>query len=102
MLTGFYFGERGATRQKARRCDELLELVSLPKKYRLRVVLTLAEEKWLELARSLATNPRLLLRNEVLGGQSNSELLRRIAVFRDIHAKGTPIVMIEHVIRALV
>jgi branched-chain amino acid transport system ATP-binding protein len=61
---------------------------------------TLGEEKRLELARSLATNPRLLLLDEVLGGLSASELLRRIAVLRDIHAKGTTIVMIEHVMRA--
>lgn len=63
--------------------------------------LTLAERKRLELARALATEPRLLLLDEVMAGLTATETERIVALVRDIHARGVSILLIEHVMRAV-
>jgi branched-chain amino acid transport system ATP-binding protein len=63
--------------------------------------LTLADRKRLELARALATEPRLLLLDEVMAGLTPPERERLIAVCRAIHARGVAILLIEHVMRAV-
>ena len=57
--------------------------------------------KRLELARALATRPRLLLLDEVLGGLHGSEVDRMIETIRGIAAEGITVVMIEHVLPAV-
>jgi branched-chain amino acid transport system ATP-binding protein len=63
--------------------------------------LTLAERKRLELARALATEPRLLLLDEVMAGLTPVETERIIALCRTINARGIAILLIEHVMRAV-
>lgn len=63
--------------------------------------LTLLERKRLELARALATAPRLLLLDEIAGGLTDAECQSLIATIRAIHAGGVTIVWIEHVLHAL-
>ena len=63
--------------------------------------LTLAERKRLELARALATEPALLLLDEVMAGLTATETERLVALVRDIHARGVSILLIEHVMRAV-
>jgi len=63
--------------------------------------LTLAERKRLELARALATEPTLLLLDEVMAGLTASETERMIALIRAINRRGVAILMIEHVMRAV-
>jgi branched-chain amino acid transport system ATP-binding protein len=63
--------------------------------------LTLAERKRLELARALATEPRLLLLDEVMSGLNASETERIVALVRAINARGIAILLIEHVMRAV-
>jgi branched-chain amino acid transport system ATP-binding protein len=63
--------------------------------------LTLLDRKRLEMARSLAANPRLLLLDEIAGGLTDSECVSLLAAIRDVHASGVTIVWIEHVVHAL-
>ncbi len=64
--------------------------------------LTLLQRKRLEVARGLATSPRLLLLDEVAGGLTEPEVLELVAIIKDLHAGGLGIVWIEHVVHALV
>jgi branched-chain amino acid transport system ATP-binding protein len=63
--------------------------------------LTLADRKRLELARALATEPRLLLLDEVMAGLTPTETERIIELCRVINARGIAILLIEHVMRAV-
>jgi branched-chain amino acid transport system ATP-binding protein len=64
--------------------------------------LTLAGRKRLEIARSLATEPRLLMLDEVLAGLTPTEVTAATEVIREFHrSHGMTILMIEHVTRAL-
>lgn len=63
--------------------------------------LTVAGRKRLELARALATGPRLLLLDEVLAGLNPSEIRDIIPLIQAIRAEGVTILMIEHVMQAV-
>jgi branched-chain amino acid transport system ATP-binding protein len=63
--------------------------------------LTVAEGKRLELARALATEPRLLLLDEVLAGLNPSEIHDVLPVIRSIHDEGITILMVEHIMQAV-
>jgi branched-chain amino acid transport system ATP-binding protein len=63
--------------------------------------LTVAGRKRLELARALATEPKLLLLDEVLAGLNPSEIRDVIPVIQGIRARGVTIMMIQHVMQAV-
>jgi branched-chain amino acid transport system ATP-binding protein len=64
--------------------------------------LTLPDRKRLEVARALATRPRLLLLDEVMAGLRPTECDQIVAVFRELNrAEGLTILLIEHVMRAV-
>jgi branched-chain amino acid transport system ATP-binding protein len=63
--------------------------------------LTLAERKRLELARALATGPRILLLDEVMAGLNGTETGQVVELCRRINAGGVAILLIEHVMRAV-
>lgn len=64
--------------------------------------LRLLDRKRLELARALATEPKLLLLDEVAGGLSNMECQSFIALLRHIRDGGTTMIWIEHIVHALI
>ena len=63
--------------------------------------LRLLERKRLEMARALATNPRILLLDEIAGGLTEMECDSLITTIREIRSEGVAIIWIEHVVHAL-
>src|SRR6201987_4404207 len=63
--------------------------------------LGLLQRKRLELARALATQPTLLLLDEVAGGVGDPEVAQLVEIVRGVNAEGTTVIWIEHVVRAL-
>jgi branched-chain amino acid transport system ATP-binding protein len=64
--------------------------------------LTLLDRKRLELARALATGPRVLLLDEVAGGLTEPECVALVALIKELRRGGISIIWIEHVVHALI
>jgi branched-chain amino acid transport system ATP-binding protein len=100
VAAAFGGGERETAVYDA--CAELLERCGLAAKANQRAgALTLLDRKRLEVARALATKPRVLLLDEVAGGLTEHECGTLVALIRDVRAGGISIVWIEHVVHAL-
>ncbi len=89
-------------REAVRIADEVLALTGLSEKaHSLGQGLTIADRKRVELARALATRPRLLLLDEVMAGLNPGETDRLIELIRRVHGQGITIMLIEHVMKAV-
>ncbi len=85
-----------------RRAEEVLKLTGLYEKRNMRAgSLNLPEKKRLELSRALATEPKLLLLDEVVAGLNPSEVDEMLKLLREINESGVTILMVEHVMRAV-
>jgi branched-chain amino acid transport system ATP-binding protein len=84
------------------RCEELLDMVGLlPKADRTPRDLTQIEMRKLELARAMASEPRLLIADEAMAGLSHQEVDSILALLMKLNAQGVAIIMIEHIMRAV-
>ena len=87
---------------KEKSADVIEQLGLAAKRDQMASSLTLPERKRLEVARALATGPRILLLDEVMAGLRPTEMDHMVALFRDLNAKlGLTILLIEHVMRAV-
>jgi branched-chain amino acid transport system ATP-binding protein len=95
-------GHRLTAAAIAERCEELLGHVNLADKARRRPRdLTQVEMRKLELARAVATEPRLLFADEAMAGLSHSEIEEILAVLMRLNEEGITIVLIEHIMSAV-
>lgn len=96
------FGRDMAEADVAEACADILERTEMIERANVPAgELRLLERKRLELARALATDPKLLLLDEIAGGLTDAECQSLIQTIRDIHAQGVTIIWIEHVLHAL-
>jgi len=106
VLVGIYFGRAGG-RDHGRRAahdeaEQLIGLVGLAGKIKERAEhLTLMERRRLEIARALATQPAVLLLDEVVGGLNPTEIAQTMDLIRGLRDRGITIFMIEHVMKAI-
>jgi branched-chain amino acid transport system ATP-binding protein len=102
LMVGAIHGAGLSQRAGAERAAEVLELTGLaPHANDPAARLTLLSRKRLELARAMTVNPRLLLLDEIAGGLTEPECAELIETIRKVHAGGTTIIWIEHVLHAL-
>jgi len=106
VVVGALFGsddERPALKAAFNRADSVLELVGLRAKADLPVsALTIPDRKRLEVARAVATRPRLLLLDEVMAGLNDVEIDDALDIVRTVRDTGVTVVLIEHVMRVIV
>jgi branched-chain amino acid transport system ATP-binding protein len=103
LLVAASFGRNLADADAYRHCGATLERCGLADKAnRLAGALTLLDRKRLELARALASQPTLLLLDEVAGGLVEHECAELVALIKDVRQQGVAIVWIEHIVHALV
>jgi branched-chain amino acid transport system ATP-binding protein len=103
-LAAYYGASQGISRAEARRrAEEALGLVGLPTDAAATTAgLGAAALKKLELARALATKPRLLLADECLGGLDSAEMERAADLLESIRSRmGVTIVWVEHIMGVL-
>ena len=102
LLVGATHAGNRSESEVVERCGTILESTGLlGLANRPAGTLTLLERKRLELAKALATRPRLLLLDEIAGGLTEHECNQLVAAIRDIRSAGVTIVWIEHVVHAL-
>ena len=83
-------------------CAALLDRCGLADKANRRAgSLTLLDRKRLELARALATSPRVLLLDEVSGGLTEHECAALVTLIKEVRAGGVSVIWIEHIVHAL-
>jgi len=102
LVVAAAFGGRRRERDAYQSSMRILERCGLAgKANRPAGTLTLLDRKRLELARALASQPAVLLLDEVAGGLTEHECQALIALIRDIKQSGVSIIWIEHVVHAL-
>ncbi len=102
LLVGGAFGDSVGEKECYDRCVEVLDQTGLLPKANVRAgSLTLLERKRLEMARALATNPKLLLLDEIAGGLTEHECHELVETIKSIHKSGVSIIWIEHIVHAL-
>ncbi len=103
VMVGAFFGQQGRNRTKALRvANEVLERMNLAHKATFKGdQLTIADRKRLEMARALATNPQLLLLDEVMAGLTATEVAQAVELIKQINKTGVTILVIEHIVRAI-
>jgi branched-chain amino acid transport system ATP-binding protein len=101
IMVGAFLHTNSTTkaREKAEEVMATLGLTSL--RDRLAGSLTIADRKRLEIGKALATNPELLLLDEVMAGLRPTEVDDMISIIKDLRDRGVTVFVIEHIMRAV-
>ncbi len=101
VMTGAFLRDKRPEVARAK-AEEAIDFVGLtPKAQSPARDLTTIDQRRLEMARALATEPRLLLLDEVMAGLNPSEIDQAVALVGKLSARGLTIVIVEHVMRAI-
>lgn len=102
VLVSVHQGAGLTGREAWGRADEVLQRTGLIEQVNLPAGrLALLQRKRLEVARAWATDPKLLLLDEVAGGLTTPEVSELVELVKQVHQSGVAIVWIEHVVQAL-
>jgi branched-chain amino acid transport system ATP-binding protein len=102
LLVAASFGSAKSESEVSSRCaDILVETGLIGRANAPAGSLSLLQRKRLELARALATEPKILLLDEIAGGLTEGECAALVETIRAVHAGGVSIIWIEHVLHAL-
>ena len=103
VLVGAGYGRERLTGAAARaKAEELLTAVGLTGRSERRAnTLTVMDRKRLELARALATAPKLLLLDEFMAGLTATETAAAIDLIRELQRRGLTVILVEHIVWAL-
>jgi len=96
------FCRHAGTKRSTALAEEILEFTGLAeKRHQLAGSLTLADQKRIELARTIATEPKIVLLDEVMAGLNPTETEEAIGLIRRVHEKGMTIIVVEHVMEVI-
>ena len=96
------FCRHAKTKKTMDLAQEILEFTGLAEKRNIKVgSMTLADQKRIELSRAIATEPELMLLDEVMAGLNPTETEEAIALIQKIHEKGITIIVVEHVMEVI-
>jgi branched-chain amino acid transport system ATP-binding protein len=102
VVIGAMLRRRDLAQARRRAHDVLAQLDLFAKRHQPASALTLPDRKRLEVARALATDPKLLLLDEVMAGLRPAETDRMVSILRELNREtGLTILLIEHVMRAV-
>lgn len=102
VMVGAMYGEGLSLRPGREKAEEILGFVGLGRKTHLTPnEVTTEDRRRLELARALATNPEVILLDEIMAGLTPMEIDEALDLLRKIHQKGVTIFMVEHIMKAI-
>jgi branched-chain amino acid transport system ATP-binding protein len=101
VMVGALFGKGLAQKEARRKAEELCGFLGLADLGRDITRMTALEVKKMEIARALATQPKLLFLDEVMAGLNSEETMLMIDLVRKIHRQGITIGIVEHVMRVI-
>ena len=96
------FCRHATTRASTAQAEEVLEITGLrDKRDQIAGSLTLADQKRIELARTIATQPQMVLLDEVMAGLNPTETDEAVELIRKIHQTGLTLIVVEHVMEVI-
>ena len=102
LLVGAIYGGSMGYRQSREKCEEVLDKTGLlHKRDAVSGALPLLDRKRLELAKALATDPALLLVDEVAGGLTEGEVEDVLEIIHSVRKEGVTVLWVEHIIMAM-
>ena len=101
VMLGAMFGKNHSMKEARKQSMELCQFLDLKNVERPVSAMTALEIKKMEIARALATEPKLLFLDEVMAGLNKDETMEMIDTVRKIHSQGMAIVIIEHIMRVI-